>query len=91
VSRVTGALRAVVKETAGLLVDDWRLAGGVVAVLGISWWAVSRGAAGATGYVVALALAVVLAGVAIIDGRARARADARLDSKPGGRIPDRDP
>ena len=90
-SRVTRALRAVVRETSGLLVDDWRLAGGVVVVLGIGWWAVSRGAAGATGYVVALALALVLAGVAIVDGRARAQAAARLDSKPGGRIPDRDP
>ena len=90
-SRVTGVLRAVVAEMAGLLVDDWRLAGGVAVVLGAGWWAVSRGAAGVTGYVVALALAVVLAGVAVIEARARGRADARLDSRSGGRIPDRDP
>ena len=90
-SSVIGVLRAVIKETSGLLVDDWRLAGGVAVVLGAGWWAVPRGASGVTGYVVALALAAVLAGVAVMEARARAQADARLHSKPGGRIPDRDP
>jgi hypothetical protein len=90
-SRVRGGLVAVGSELLGLLIDDWRLAGGIAVILGGGWWAVSRGAGGITGYVIAVAIAVLLAGVAVVEGRSRGRRPPSLDSKAGGRIPDRDP
>lgn len=90
-SRARVAVVAVAGELLGLLIDDWLLAGGIAVILGAGWWAVSRGAGGITGYVIAVAIAALLAGVAVLEGRSRARRPPSLHSQPGGRIPDRDP
>ncbi len=91
-TRVIAALRAIALEALGLVVDDWRLPAGIAGILGVGWWLVGRGEGSAGAPFVVAGLAAFLLAITVLDGRARLRRRAaHLDSRPGGRVPDRDP
>ena len=72
-SRAVRLARAIAEEAVGLVVDDWVLPLGVAGVLVLAWLAVAHGGAAAAAFGCAAGIALWIAAVSVVDGRARRR------------------